>query len=850
MVEMYSVMTEMDPLPHQIEASDAAMRALELAPGQDMPAQGLRTQVIAATGSGKTFIGVLTARKLRAGRVLVLVPTLDLLTQMAAAWRTGGRSGPFYGICSLRADEAPFACTTDVDELIAWTRGLETVTVFATYASVGMGTLQRAHAAGLSPWSLIIVDEAHRTSGRAGKPWAAVHDNTRIPADRRLYMTATPRVWEAPDTDGGGGRGGGGGGGAGPVLVASMEDDPDGVFGAVAYRLTLSQARDRGLVAAYQVVCVDVTDPELQAAALLGMESRSDSVRGSRLAALQTAAVKTAAVRGLRRMLTFHYRTSEAEAMAAGVPAVARRLWEHDPVTYAEPDRVWASWLCGEHSPARRRATLATFADPVGQGDDGGLVPMRLRLLSSVRILGEGVDTPGCDSVFFGDVRGSAVDILQIVGRALRMRPGEGKVASLVVPVFLAPGEDPDAMLTSKGYNGLAKVMAALRSHDTETIEQLAEQQAHSRTAKPSAAETAATSGLGGESGPGGEGALSAPARGLLSFSTPRDPAILARFMSLRVLRPENAYWRAGIQAATRYVKENGDLRVPYAFTTPDDWDPAAFPLGTWIAEQRRVFNAGEIKPVRAAELDDLGMVWSHWDVAWQEGLSAARQWAAVHGHLLPPATAVWNGYPVGVWTKNQRTAGRLAETIAQRREAGLPVGSTAGALSEERRDALEAIDPSWCPSWPVVWQRSYRLCRKLIEAGQPLPVVPGQVSVQGEDLGAWVQAQRLRWDALLPAQAWMLENMLHLSPADPSERPQAPRTQADKWAVNLRAARQFHAREGSLQPARKHIERLADPDGVVTEVKLGQFVANARRRAAKLTEGRRAELDALGMRW
>ncbi|MFB7293362.1 DEAD/DEAH box helicase [Actinacidiphila glaucinigra] len=732
-----------------------------------------------------------------------------------------------------------------MDELVAWTRGLETVTVFATYASVGMGTLQRAHAAGLSPWSLIIVDEAHRTSGRAGKPWAAIHDNVRIPADRRLYMTATPRVWEAPDGDAGGG-----GGGSGPMLVASMEDDPDGVFGAVAYKLTLSQARDRGLVAAYQVVCVDVTDPELQAGALLGMESRSDSVRGSRLAALQTAAVKTAAVRGLRRMLTFHYRTSEAEAMAAGVPAVARRLWEHDPESYAEPDRVWADWLCGEHSPTHRRATLATFADPVGQRDDGGLMPMRLRLLSSVRILGEGVDTPGCDSVFFGDVRGSAVDILQIVGRALRMRPGDGKVASLVVPVFLAPGEDPDAMLTSKGYNGLAKVMAALRSHDTETIEQLAEQQAHSRAAKPSAAEIAATGSPGGEGEQGGERGLSAPAQELLSFSTPRDPAILARFMSLRVLRPENAYWRAGIQAATRYVKENGDLKVPYAFTTPEDWDPAAFPLGTWIADQRRFFNAGEMKPKRAAESDDLGMVWSHWDVAFQEGLSAAREWAAVHGHLLPPATAVWNGYPVGVWTKNLRTAGRLADTIEQRREAGLPVGSTAGALSEERRDALEAIDASWCPAWPVVWQRSYRLCRALIENGQPLPTAPGKVSVQGEDLGAWVQAQRLGWEQLLPAQAWMLQNMLHLTPAEASERPPAPRTQADKWAVNLRAARQFHAREGALQAPRKHVEQLTEPDGTVTEVKLGQFLDNARRRADKLTEDRRAELDALGMRW
>jgi Helicase associated domain len=291
-------------------------------------------------------------------------------------------------------------------------------------------------------------------------------------------------------------------------------------------------------------------------------------------------------------------------------------------------------------------------------------------------------------------------------------------------------------------------------------------------------------------------------------------------------------------------VKENGDLKVPYAFTTPEDWAPADFPLGTWVADQRRFFNAGEMKPMRARELEELGMIWSHWDVAFAEGLSTARGWAAEPGHFLPPTTAVWNGRPVGVWAKNLRTAGRRLAEIEARREAGLPVGSTAGALTEERRDALEAIDPSWCPAWPVAWQRSYRLCRGLIEAGTKLPG-PGEATVQAEDLGAWVQAQRLDWDQLQPAQQWMLEHMLHLTPAQPDERLPAPRTQADKWAANLAAARQFHTREGHLHVPRKHIELV---DGV--RHKLGLFVDNARRRADKLSPERRAELDALGMRW
>jgi hypothetical protein len=86
---------------------------------------------------------------------------------------------------------------------------------------------------------------------------------------------------------------------------------------------------------------------------------------------------------------------------------------------------------------------------------------------------------------------------------------------------------------------------------------------------------------------------------------------------------------------------------------------------------------------------------------------------------------------------------------------------------------------------------------------------------------------------------------MLNLGPAGPEERPQAPRTRADHWAANLAAARQFHGREGHLNVPRKHIEEV---DGV--PCKLGMFIDNSRRRADKLAQERRAELDALGMRW
>ncbi|MEU6393928.1 DEAD/DEAH box helicase family protein [Streptomyces sp. NPDC046939] len=256
--------------PHQVEAVDAIVRALQAPADGAMPEGGLRCQCIAATGSGKTLIAAATAQKLGARRVLVLVPTLDLLVQMATAWRRdGGRSGAMIGVCSLLAkDSGGLPCTTDEAELADWMRGLETVTVFGTYASVDVA--HKAHALGLAEFDLVVVDEAHRTSGDGLKPWAAVHDQDKLRAVRRLYMTATPRVWQAsPD--------GNGGAGPGAQLIASMSEDSP-IFGPVAYKLTLSEAIERGLIAPYQVVCVDIRDPEYGHRAQLG--SGTERVRG------------------------------------------------------------------------------------------------------------------------------------------------------------------------------------------------------------------------------------------------------------------------------------------------------------------------------------------------------------------------------------------------------------------------------------------------------------------------------------------------------------------------------------------------------------------------------------------
>ncbi|MFJ5030284.1 Helicase associated domain protein [Streptomyces sp. NPDC088560] len=838
--------------PHQREAVDAVLRALEVPAGATVPERGLRTQVVMATGSGKTLVAVRGAEELRAGRVLVLVPSLDLLAQTEAAWREGGRRGPVIGVSSLRGDQASFPNTTDVGELVAWVRPFEHVTVFATYASLGLGTLERAHAAGLPGWDLIVVDEAHRTSGRLGKPWAVVHDNTRIPASRRLYMTATPRLWQPDDEGEAVGQGVPG------ELVASMDDDPDGPFGSRCFTLTLSTAIDRGICAPYQVVCVDVTDTQLQAAQLLGMEGRSDAVRGARLAALQTALVKACAEEDFHRTLVFHHLVKEAEAFAAGLPDVARRLHTSEPARY--PERVWAEWLCGDHTPQHRHRVLSRFAH--GGRDDG--TPVGKSFLGSVKVLGEGVDTRTCDSVYFADVRGSLPDLVQAVGRALRMQPGQGKLASLVVPVLLGPGETPDSMLTSRAYDGLAKLLTALRAHDTRIVERLAEPQAQSQ-AQGVQSRTAAQDGEAGED----DGPLSAPARALLRFSTPRDPAQLSAFIDLRVLNPEHTHWRRGVEASVVYTRLHGDLRVPFTYRVPDSdgreaeaeserWPAplARFPLGQWIADARRSHARGNLAAERVRQLDKLGMVWSHFDTAWEEGLAAARGWAADNGHLLAPRDATHQGYKVGIWLKNQRAAARRARQDEQLGAGGALLTSTAGALSTARREQLDDIDPSWCPAWPVEWQRCFHLTRRHLEAGGELPTAPGLVLVQGEDLGRWVRAQRLGFDRLSTVQQWMCAHVLGIEPAAEDEKPAPRRTHADRWTVNYTAAQQYYRREGHLRVPRKHEERIVLGSGHASEdrqerlVKLGAWISNQRSRAGTLSPEQVDRLSAIGMRW
>ncbi|MFJ7182395.1 Helicase associated domain protein [Streptomyces massasporeus] len=749
--------TTLELRPHQREAVSATTRVL---------GNHTRASVIAACGTGKTLIAArTTARIAPRGQVLVLLPTLDLLSQTIRSWRLAGRKGTAIAVCSQRQalDHEPLGAdvplTTNPAELAALAAQSSPgpVTVYATYASLpAVIAAHRDHR--LPTWDLVVVDEAHRTAGRLGKAWAAVHHDDQVPAARRLYLTATPRIWDpddAPDDDG-------------AETVASMDDED--LFGPVAYHLNLSDAIDLGLLADYQILVPVVTDTDLRDWLATGAGAGVD---GLHLAGRQVAALRAIHDHKLRRILTFHHRVADARAFATTLTETAAALPEH-----LRPQGLWADWVSGSHTPQTRRRLLLEFTSHTS--------PDTPAVLSNARVLGEGIDVPDIDAVVFVDPKNSPVDTVQAVGRALRQHPGAGKKATLVVPVYLTPDEDPDDLLGADAYTPLWRTIQALRSHDDRLDARLSDPRTHRPTMPPEDPEA------------------------WLRFDRPTQADEIALALSLRVLAPKSAEWRRGLAAARRFRHTHHHLDVPQTYE-----DAAGYPLGRWLTWQRHLHIKGTLDAVRVQALERLGIIWDPRQQAFDRALAHAAAYAARHGHLAAPVDEIHDGFPLGRWMATQR---KRAET-----------------LTEQRANALTALDRWWNPPWPITWQRAYHAARKSRTANK--------TAAEAE---RWLESQRARSDRLHPEQRSLLAELglvelPHTSASQVAESRLPARERAFQRA--LAAAHAFRAREGHLDVPQRHIEKIeGDP------VRLGQWLSNLRRRRSGLSPQRQAALAELGL--
>ncbi|MGW1030291.1 Helicase associated domain protein [Streptomyces sp. NPDC002577] len=877
---------------HQIDQKSSFRKWVGFPARSSVPPQGARGTIVSATGSGKTIMAAAGALEcFPEGRILVTVPTLDLLVQTAQAWRAVGHRSPMVAVCSLDNDpvltELGVRTTTNPIQLALWAAH-GPVIVFATYASLVdredfddpmgqgrvRGPLEAALAGGerlygqrMDGFSLAIIDEAHGTAGDLGRPWAAIHDNTRIPADFRLYLTATPRILAAPRPQkGADGQ---------ELEIASMTDAPDGTYGSWLAELGLSEAIEREILAPFEIDVLEIRDPS----PVLGLSE--EALRGRRLALLQTALLEHAAAYNLRTTMTFHQKVEEAQAFAEAVPKTAAELYatETDDETmvkaekelpassidaefygleagrHVPPDRVWSAWLCGDHLVTERREALRQFAD----GIDANNRRVHRAFLASVRVLGEGVDITGdrgVEAICFADTRGSQVEIVQNIGRALRLnRDGSTKVARIIVPIFLEPGEDPTDMVASASFKPLVAVLQGLRSHDERLVEQLASRALtrgkHAHKVHVQRDEEGRIVGANGGDGQDQEhdDTQAATESALLHFSTPRDAVTIAAFLRTRVYRPDSLVWLEGYQALIRWRAENeitGLYAVPYDTETTVGVTKD-FPLGRWVHQQRKALRAGELEERRKEMLDapEAGMVWEPGEEAWESKLAALRSYRHTTGHLAPRQDAVWGEgeamMPIGQHMANLRRKGGLGKDVGRARE---------------RAQQLTAIDPDWDCPWPLDWQRHYRVLADLVDADGSLPAIQPGVLFEGDDLGKWLARQREAtiWAQLSEEQ----QRRLSALGATPAERPApvpAAKTAGKASAAfqrGLAALAQWVAREGADRPVpRGHSEQITvDGETEPVLVKLGVWVSNTKSRRDKLAQDQLDALRELGMEW
>ncbi|MGE3449450.1 MAG: DEAD/DEAH box helicase [Microbacteriaceae bacterium] len=441
-----------------------------------------RGKLIMACGTGKTFTALRIAEEQAgAGRsVLFLAPSIALVAQSLKEW-TGECEVPIrpFAVCSDETAGNPIEGenatphdlvvppTTDADALIAADAHKvpadQMTVVFSTYQSLEVVAAMQAKTGHV--FDLVVCDEAHRTAGIAslrGEPggFTLVHDNARVPALKRLYMTATPRLFkpvavdEAREAD---------------AILASMDDEA--FFGPEFHRLSFGEAVEKGLLADYRVLILAVDETAISHSfqELLSSDGELSLPDVARFVGCLRALDKLPGARGegfapgepaMKRAVAFWSRISESERFATQFEQVADVFFDQldaegeDVTPLAVPTRH----VDGATRISSRRADIRWLKEEPPEGE--------CRILTNAKCLTEGVDVPALDAVMFLTPRRSKIDIVQAVGRVMRKPPGK-HLGYVILPVAITAGHDPGAALDqNRDYDAVWEVLQALRAHD------------------------------------------------------------------------------------------------------------------------------------------------------------------------------------------------------------------------------------------------------------------------------------------------------------------------------------------------------------------------------------------------
>nr|WP_298788528.1 type ISP restriction/modification enzyme [uncultured Marinococcus sp.] len=464
------------PRSHQIPAIEAAVNGLK---NHD------RGKLIMAPGTGKTYTSMAIAEEMakeKKGvfRVLYLVPSIQLLSQTLRSWsadtnhimdsiavcsdRKVTKENKETGIGDISTTDIGFPATTNYEKLLTYQKEMDEkedigfLTVFSTYQSIDVITEAQKHD--FYEFDLVICDEAHRTTGIADDDtgdvsmFTKVHSNDNIKTNKRLYQTATPRIYgedarkKADEKS---------------VLLADMHDTS--IYGEEFYRIGFGDAIRKGILSDYKVMVLGV-DEEMIARRFQQMLAREDKLEFNdvtKIIGCWNGLVKRKHDSNetlgdpMKRAIAFAGTIKESKLIANMFTNVVDQYISNSN-SLTGTTKVEVDHADGSMNTLEKNRKISWLKEEVPENT--------CRILSNARFLTEGVDVPDLDAIMFLKPRKSKIDIAQAVGRVMRKSPGKD-YGYIILPIGVPAGVEAHSVLdNNEKYRVVWDVLNALRSLD------------------------------------------------------------------------------------------------------------------------------------------------------------------------------------------------------------------------------------------------------------------------------------------------------------------------------------------------------------------------------------------------
>jgi len=439
-----------------------------------------RGKLIMACGTGKTFTGLRIAETLAGPgkRVLFMVPSLALMSQTVREWKNDSQEVfTAFSACSdtkvgrragadsldLNVHDLAFPATTDPEKLARQVLSApsdQMTVVFSTYHSIDVLTrAQQNHD--LPEFDLVICDEAHRTTGVTLKDeddsnFVRIHDDAYVAAKKRLYMTATPRIFadtakrKADDYD---------------ARLASMDDEEK--FGKDLFHRGFGWAVENQLLTDYKVVVLAVDEglisQTIQNRLKDGPELTLDDA--TKIIGCYKALTKSDLAKDLefdsrpmKRALAFCQSIKKSEIIEDEFTQVVDEYVGNELIDNENHLSTEVRHIDGSYNASSREEMLNWLKADTGDST--------CRILTNAKVLSEGIDVPALDAIMFMHPRKSQIDVVQSVGRVMRRAEGK-KLGYVILPIAIPPNTKPeDALNDNERYKVVWQILNALRAHD------------------------------------------------------------------------------------------------------------------------------------------------------------------------------------------------------------------------------------------------------------------------------------------------------------------------------------------------------------------------------------------------